>query len=187
MRGGVASIEHGIFMTDGCIAEMLARGVYLVPTLAAVMNIVNNKANGIPAYAVEKAERAYERHRQSVTLFYRAGGKIALGTDAGTPFNRHGENARELEYMVGVGVAPVDALRFGTAAAADLLDLADRGRIAKGHRADLLIVDGDPTRDIACAADKANHRAVIKDGIACTSGQRTLPTIAGRIGQLAAE
>jgi imidazolonepropionase-like amidohydrolase len=187
VRGGVASIEHGIFMTEGCIAEMLARGVYLVPTLAAVKNIVGNKDRGIPVYAVEKAERAYDRHRQSVTMFYRAGGRIALGTDAGTPFNRHGENARELEYMVEVGVSPVDALRFGTAAAADLLDLADRGRIAKGHRADLLIVDGDPTRDILRAADKANHRAVIKDGVAYTSGGRALPTIAGRIGRLAAE
>lgn len=187
VRGGIASIEHGIFMTDECVAEMLARDVYLVPTLAAVMNILRHKDQGIAAYVVEKCERVYERHREAVTMFHKAGGKIAMGTDAGTPFNKHGENARELAYMVEVGLSPVESLKASTAVAADLLDLADRGRIAKGQRADLLIVDGDPTRDIARVADKANHRAVIRDGVLYRSGATALPAISGRIGRLAAE
>lgn len=187
VRAGVSSIEHGIFMNQGCVQEMLARDVYLVPTLAAVMNILRNKDSGIASYVVEKSERAYERHRQAVTMFYKAGGRIAMGTDAGTPFNRHGENARELQYMVEVGLTPVDSIKAATANAADLMDLADRGRVAKGHRADLLVVDGDPTRDILKVADKANHRAVIKDGVLYQAGDRALPAIAGRIGRLAAE
>ena len=63
-------------------------------------NIVANRDNGIPAQAVEKAIRVEERHIQSIRMFYRAGGKIAMGTDAGTPFNRHGKNALELSHMV---------------------------------------------------------------------------------------
>jgi imidazolonepropionase-like amidohydrolase len=169
VRAGVDSIEHGIFMTDECVAEMLARGTYLVPTLAAVKNILDAKAQ-IPAYIVEKAERVAERHKLSVQTFYKAGGRIALGTDAGTPFNPHGENARELEYMVDVGIAPLDALRFGASAAADLTGLAGEGRIADGAWADLLLVAGDPAADIHMAARRENHRMVLKRGVR-VSGQ----------------
>jgi imidazolonepropionase-like amidohydrolase len=167
VRAGVDSIEHGIFMTDECVAEMLARGTYLVPTLAAVRNILAAKAQ-IPAYIVEKTERVAERHKASVQTFYKAGGRIALGTDAGTPFNRHGENARELEYLVEVGIAPLDALRFGTSAAAELTGLAGEGRIADGAWADLLLVAGDPVADIHMAARKENHRIVMKRGARVT-------------------
>ena len=163
VRAGVDSIEHGIFMTDECVAEMLARGVYLVPTIAALRNILAMKAH-IPAYMVEKTERVASRHEQSVRMFYKAGGRIALGTDAGTPFNKHGENARELEYLVEFGVAPLDALRFGTSAAADLTGLEGEGRIVEGGWADLLLVAGDPVADIRMAARKENHRLVMKRG-----------------------
>src|SRR5690242_337554 len=106
VRGGIDSIEHGIFMDDECIKEMLARGTWLVATLAAVKNILKGHDEGepgIPDYVIEKSRRVYERHRESFKAYYKAGGKLAMGTDAGTPFNRHGENARELEYMVELG------------------------------------------------------------------------------------
>ena len=135
-----------------------------MPTLAALANILENPGLGIPDYVVEKALRCAEAHKKAIAMFYRAGGKIALGTDAGTPFNRHGENAQELRHMVANGIAPIDALRFGTSSAAELLRLADRGRIVEGLAADLLIVRGDPSADILMAADKANHIAVVKNG-----------------------
>jgi imidazolonepropionase-like amidohydrolase len=165
VRGGVDSIEHGIFMNDHCVELMVEAGTFLVPTLAAIFNILRNADGGrIPAFVIEKSHRVADRHKQSVQMFYKAGGKIAMGTDAGTPFNYHGENARELQYMVDVGIAPTDALIAGTANAAALLRLEDRGHVADGNKADLLLVDGDPTADIAMAADKANHRLVLKDG-----------------------
>ncbi|MBO6559583.1 MAG: amidohydrolase family protein [Nisaea sp.] len=165
VRAGVASIEHGIFMTDECLREMLEAGTYLVPTLAAVRNIVANKENGIPPHVVEKAMRVQERHIQSIKMFYDAGGKIAMGTDAGTPFNRHGENALELRYMVEIGIAPMDAIVFSTRNGIDLMGLENRGTVAEGMHADLLIVDGDPLADIERVADRANHRMVIKNGV----------------------
>lgn len=171
VRAGVDSIEHGIFMTDECVAEMLARGTYLVPTIAALKNILAMKAH-IPAYMVEKTERVKDRHERAVRMFYRAGGRLALGTDAGTPFNQHGDNARELEYLVDFGVEPLDALRFGTSAAADLTGLSGEGRIADGAWADLLLVAGDPVADIRMAARKENHKLVMKRGIRVTG--RTL-------------
>lgn len=163
-RAGVDSIEHGIFLTEAAAEEMRQRGTYLVPTLAAVMNILTNADKGIPAWAVEKSRRVAERHRESIKLFHRLGGRIAMGTDAGTPFNAHGANALELAYMVEVGLSPTDALIAATANAADLVGLDDHGRLAEGAIADLLVVDGDPTRDIAAAADRARHRRVVKNG-----------------------
>jgi len=98
-------------------------------------------------------------------MYYRAGGNIAMGTDAGTPFNRHGANAMELEFMTDLGVSPADALRFGTSAGADLMDLADQGRVGPGMAADFLVVDGNPGEDIRMASRRENHRLIIKGGI----------------------
>lgn len=165
VRAGIDSIEHGIFMDERCLEEMLAAGTYLVPTAAAVRNILANAGNGVPAYAVEKAARVAERHKLSFQMYHRAGGRIAMGTDAGTPCNPHGENARELQYMVDWGMSPTDALVAATLRGAELMRLPDRGVLAEGHAADLLLVRGNPAEDIACAADPANHLAVWKDGV----------------------
>ena len=164
VRAGVTSIEHGIFMNDECLREMLERDTFLVPTLSAVANILKNRDNGIPAFIIEKSERVYERHIGAFTMFYQAGGRIAMGTDAGTPFNQHGENPQELALMVEAGMRPLDALTAATSTAADLLRLEDHGRIEAGAIADLLIVEGNPAEDIAAAADPANHRLLLRRG-----------------------
>ena len=168
VQGGIDSIEHGIFLDERCLEEMVRRGTFLVATLAALNNILANAENGVPDYVVEKSTRITERHRRSIKMFYEGGGKLAMGTDAGTPFNMHGENAMELEFLVEVGVKPADALISATTNAAELLDYPDRGRIAPGQMADLLLVDGDPIADITRASRKENHRAVFKNGAQIT-------------------
>lgn len=164
VRAGIHSIEHGIFMSEKCVEEMIEAGVYLVATVSALKNIVANADKGVPAYAVEKSLRVSEHHLNSVRMFHAAGGKFAMGTDAGTPFNYHGENTQELAYLVEYGLSPVEALVASTGNAADLMGVTDEGAIAAGMKADLLLVDGDPTKDIHMVADKANHRAVYKAG-----------------------
>lgn len=164
VRAGVDSIEHGIFMDQQCLAEMLAHEVYLVPTCSALLNILEHAHLGIPSFIVEKTQRVAEHHRRSIKLYFEAGGKIAMGTDAGTPFNRHGANASELRFMVDYGLTPSAALTAATVHAADLMRLPERGRIGAGMAADLLLVQGNPLDDIHCAADPANHRQVIKNG-----------------------
>lgn len=164
VRGGIDSIEHGIFLSDQCIEEMLERRTYLVPTLSALKNILAAGDQGIPEYVLEKATRVSETHQRSIKMFYEAGGRIAMGTDAGTPFNHHGENAQELRYMVDVGISPMDAIIFSTANAADLMRLEKTGRIQVGAAADLLVVEGNPLEDIDAVADSARHRLVIKRG-----------------------
>lgn len=164
VRAGIDSIEHGIFMDEQCLSEMLAAETYLVPTIAAVRNIVANADNGIPAYAVEKARAVEQRHRESIQMYYKAGGRIALGTDAGTPFNLHGDNAMELAYMVEFGMTAVDALIAATSRGHDLMGMDGHGVVEQGGVADLLLVHGDPTEDITRAADKRFHVAVLRNG-----------------------
>ena len=88
-----------------------------------------------------------------------------MGTDAGTPFNVHGDNAKELQFMVDLGVSNLDALKISTANAADLMNLQDRGIIKEGFFADFLIVNGDPVKDISKVADRTNHQMVVKNGV----------------------
>jgi imidazolonepropionase-like amidohydrolase len=164
VRAGVDSIEHGIYLTDECIDEMLRAGTYLVPTLAAVANILAHKDKGVPSWVVEKCERVVDRHRQSIALFHKAGGLIAMGTDAGTPFNFHGDNALELEYMTDLGISAVDALRFSTRNGAQLMGLDKHGEVRERWTADLLLVRGNPLQGIERVSRKANHELVIKAG-----------------------
>jgi imidazolonepropionase-like amidohydrolase len=163
-RAGISSIEHGIYLDEQCIEEMLASGTVLVPTLAAVRHIVDNPNAGIPQWAMDKAAEVADIHRAAIKAFADAGGLIAMGTDAGTPFNMHGENAAELSLMVDVGMTPGHALVASTVNAADLMRLPNEGRIQDGAWADLLIVDGNPVQDISRVANPENHRGVYKRG-----------------------
>ncbi len=163
VRGGVDSIEHGIFIDDRCIEEMLERHVYLVPTLSALAHM-REKRDRIPAYMAEKVEQIGDIHAHAIKAYYDAGGLLAMGTDAGTPFNHHGENAQEVGYMVDIGINPTDALTIATGNGAALMRLADRGRIAPNMQADLLLVSGNPTQDISNVADCRHHRLVVKNG-----------------------
>jgi imidazolonepropionase-like amidohydrolase len=166
VRAGIDSIEHGIFLDDEVIEEMKRRGTFLVPTLAAPENISRHGlAAGIPAYMVEKSDRVREAHRDSFRRAVRAGVRIAMGTDAGTPFNRHGANAEEVALMVACGMEPTAALLAATREAAELLDLAhEMGTVTPGRWADLLILDGDPLQDIRVLCDAARIAGVLKGG-----------------------
>jgi imidazolonepropionase-like amidohydrolase len=166
VRAGIDSIEHGIFMDDEVLEEMRTRGTFFVPTLVAPENISRHGlAAGIPAYAVEKSNQVREVHRESFKKALRAGVRIAMGTDAGTPFNRHGENAQEIALMVEGGMAPADALVASTRSAAELLDILDEaGTVETGKQADLLVVDGDPLADIAVLTRPAAIVGVLKGG-----------------------
>lgn len=149
VEAGITSIEHGTFM-DREAAEMMAeRGTYWVPTASALRGIADNGVEaGIPEDAVAKAEDAADRFDDAWDRALDADVPIAMGTDAGTPFNFFGDIPRELEYMVDYGLSPEGALEAATVNAADLLGLDDVGRIEGGYRADLVVLDADPTEDV---------------------------------------
>jgi len=164
---GVTSIEHGMLMTDETIRVMLERQIYLVPTLAAIAQVLLHP-DQVPPASLAKAKRVAERHKKSVRAYYQAGGRIAMGADTGTLCNPHGHNALELQHMVSAGMKPIDALISATSNAADLLRLTDRGVLRAGYIADMLLVRGNPIDDIKYAAQKEHHRLVFKNGVCVT-------------------
>jgi imidazolonepropionase-like amidohydrolase len=165
LLAGVDSIEHGFYLDDELLEIAVAQGTFLVPTMLAVDGIIRNAARGIPAWAVEKAEREAHRQRESFVAAVASGMRIAAGTDAGTPFNAHGDFARELALMVEHGLSPMQALVAATSAAAENLGLAhELGSLAVGKLADLILVDRDPIADITATGRVV---LVVKDGIVC--------------------
>ena len=158
VRAGVHSVEHAYYLDDEGIDLMLKRDVWLVPTAVAVDLVVKNGIeSGIPSDVVEKAEEAIESQRATCRNALGSGVRIAMGTDAGTPYNRHGENAQELVALVSLGMSPMDAIRATTIRGAELLGLADRlGTLEVGKTADIVVVDGDPLDDISvlCAPER---------------------------------
>ncbi len=104
---------------------------------------------GIPAYAVEKTLRVKPHHLNSIRMAREAGVMVAAGTDAGTPFNEHGQNPGEMIFLVDQGYSPVDALRAGTSVAARVLGVErDFGTVEEGKVADLVVVKGNPLEDM---------------------------------------
>jgi imidazolonepropionase-like amidohydrolase len=121
--------------------------------------------SGIPAFIIEKTRKVKDAHVDSIKKAYKAGVAIASGADAGTPFNGHGENLRELELLVRIGLSPMEAIVSATRVASETLGLGSRlGTIEPGKLADLIVVEGDPVKDIAVLQRKEQIVVVMKDG-----------------------
>jgi imidazolonepropionase-like amidohydrolase len=163
VRAGIDSIEHAYYLDDEALELIIDRGAYVVPTLLAGHQIVTNgKAGKVPPWITEKSMASAEHHRESFAAAVKSGLKIAAGTDAGTPFNPHGDLAAELKLMVDYGLRPADAVVAATRNAAENLGLLDdTGTVEVGKRADLILVDGDPTADITCLS-RVSH--VVSNG-----------------------
>ncbi|MBI5829716.1 MAG: amidohydrolase family protein [Chloroflexi bacterium] len=164
IRAGIYSIEHGIFLDDEAIELMLKHDTFLVPTLLAPLAVLEvGEAGGMPEYAIRKARETIEIHSDSIGRAYKAGVKIATGTDAGVM--PHGANLRELGLMCNIGMTPMEAIVATTKTAAECLGWQDRvGTVQAGKLADLVIVKSNPLADIRSLEKPDNIVVVMKDG-----------------------
>jgi len=159
IEAGVDSIEHGSFLKPETLQLMKSKGTYLVPTLMATEWIMG-KMEAYPPALQAKAKAAGAARTEMFRNAVKLGVKIGLGTDAAV--YPHGQNAKEFKLMVDLGMPPLEALRAGTSADADLLGIAQKvGTLEKGKLADIVAIPGDPTTDIT-ATERVSF--VMKEG-----------------------
>lgn len=170
VRAGVDSVEHGSMLTGEGARLMKERGTYHVPTISAIRGIVEHPDEVAP-YALEKAIALRDTSRDSFRRSLRAGVPIACGTDAGTPFNPHGNTPVEIVRMVEWGMSPRAAMRAATSAAAALLRLPNVGTVELGKAADLVLYDEDPLERI---------EAVLRPRMVMRAGAIVVGRAAGR-------
>jgi imidazolonepropionase-like amidohydrolase len=157
MRLGVRMIEHGALLDEEDLAAIDKHGGYLVATPARFFHPegIEKSASKSPA-VLARLMKARAAQDAMMPQALRAGVRIALGSD-----NMHGMLSYDIGCLVRWGASPLDALRAATAMAAEAAQLADRGALAAGRRADLLVVRGDPSRD---AASLGEVLRVMKEG-----------------------
>jgi imidazolonepropionase-like amidohydrolase len=162
VEAGVTSIEHGTYMSDRVMAAMKKRGTWYVPTIYAGRFVAEKaKIDGyFPDVVRPKAARIGAQIQDTAARAYKAGVKIAFGTDMGV--GPHGDNAREFVYMHEAGIPAAYALQAATIRAAEVLGVDDQGVVEAGQRADIVAMPGDPLADINAVL---GVDFVMKDGV----------------------
>lgn len=165
LDAGVDVIDHADEMDDECIEQMVAQGTFVVPSChfpTAFLAVMGGRGLGFTDSMRAELDGVLEVLPKADA----AGVKLVLGDDYGAVGFPHGRYAHELEvYVRDAGIAPLDVLRWATVHGAELMGRGhELGRIAPGYLADLLVVDGDPSRDVTVLQDTANLVGIMKDG-----------------------
>lgn len=174
---GVDSIEHGLYLDDATAEEMAKRGTILVPTLLNELTYQTALATGTlsPAAIARRQKLADEGFplptpEARIALARKGGVAIIAGTDVGgNAACRHGDNALEIVMLARYGLSATEALNAATGGSADALRLDDRGRIATGKLADLVLTTADVVQDVERLSDPETIAAVFKRGQLVTS------------------
>jgi imidazolonepropionase-like amidohydrolase len=162
IRAGVNSIEHGTYMDEEAIGLMKKMGTYFVPTITAGKSVADSakKPGYFPDIVTPKALAIGPKIQGTFATAYKSGVKIAFGTDAGV--YAHGKNWMEFVYMTEAGMPILEAIRCATVSASDLLGDDRLGVIEKDKLADIIAVDGDPTKDVK---SMGKVKFVMKNGV----------------------
>ncbi|MDX2220547.1 MAG: amidohydrolase family protein [Burkholderiales bacterium] len=163
IRAGVQTIEHGTYLDDEAMALMKEKGTWYVPTISAGRFVADKAKEGgyFPEIIRAKAEAIGPQIQGTFAKAYKAGVKIAFGTDTGV--SPHGDNAKEFGYMVEAGMPPLEALRAATLSAATVMGMEKQlGTLEAGKLADIIAVPGDPVKDIGVMT---KVEFVMKDGV----------------------
>jgi imidazolonepropionase-like amidohydrolase len=163
IRAGVRTIEHGTLMDDECIQLFKEKGTYYVPTIIAGRSSADSAK--IPGYyhpfVVTKALEIGPQVQKTFAKAYKAGVKIAFGTDAGV--FKHGKNALEFQYMLEGGMPVIESLKCATIIAAEVLDMKnDLGSLETGKIADIIATEANPLTDVKTLM---NVVFVMKEGV----------------------
>ena len=167
INSGVDSIEHGFLLKDENIRAMASKGTFLVPTLSPVERLAHGNVEGSNADVTKSYTAIWRHFEEYFPHCIRAGVKIAMGTDTWREVSavKFGGNAYELELLVRLGMTEAQALTSATGTAAELLGIDEVvGLLAPGKLADIVVVDGNPLRDITVLQHRDKIAYVLKDG-----------------------
>jgi imidazolonepropionase-like amidohydrolase len=149
INAGVNSIEHGSFANKEEIDRMTSSGIFWVPTLKSLRYILDDDIESNLSKDCRQRARSSLNAIKKALKYRTKKSKIACGTDAGTPYNYHGENSIELELLVEYGLDTHQAFESATMTAANLLGLESKiGLVREGYDADLLLLRKNPLDDI---------------------------------------
>jgi imidazolonepropionase-like amidohydrolase len=164
---GVDTIEHGSFIDEESADLMIKNGTYLIPTQMAAMGLVSPELlKTMPPEVQKKTLEVDKAMKTNHRMAFEKGVKIAIGTDAGTPGNYHGNSGTEVALMVkDVGMTPIQALQTATIEGAKAIWMDEKiGSIEKGKLADIIVCEKNPLEDITIIENPQNFSHIIKDG-----------------------
>jgi imidazolonepropionase-like amidohydrolase len=161
---GVRSIEHGNLLNEESADLFIQKGAFFVPTLVILFTMAKEgEKHGLPPHVIAKVPEVFEHGTRALDICHRRGVKIVFGSDLlGTMQDRQSE-----EFLIRAEIQkPIDVIRSATSIAAELFQMSGEiGVVAVGARADLLVVDGDPTENLQLLQGQGKFlRVIMKDG-----------------------
>ena len=168
LRAGYDTIEHGTFMDDEAMDLLLERNTPVIPALYfEKASVIHGPEFGLSQAVIDGHQETLEGGAESARRILRAGGRLGMGGDYGFGWNPHGDYARELVFFVkDVGLTPLEVIKCATRTGAEIMGRSEEfGTLEAGKLADVLVVDGDPLRDIEVLTDRSKFLAVMQGGI----------------------
>lgn len=164
---GVDNIDHGLFLNEEVVELMKEHGTSLSPTLVTIkkMYLKGSPIPGsIPDYE-QRSKEVWELHQKSAKMAIKAGIPVGASTDANMGYDLMGNNAWELEILVDLGMTTMEAIMAATKVNAEIMRLdKELGTLEPGKLADIIVVDGDPLKNISVLTDKTKIKLVMKEG-----------------------
>ncbi|MHA2170412.1 MAG: metal-dependent hydrolase family protein [Candidatus Kariarchaeaceae archaeon] len=173
LEAGVKTIEHGTFITEELCELMIEKDAILVPTAYTYKGLFGTPEakENLPDYAYEKGQLILGTHMDMLRMAIKKGVTIAMGTDiiisgAFHPLYKHGDNLRELQYLVEAGMSPMDAIVSGTQNGPPTLGkrAPKSGVLKEGYDADLVLMKANPLNNIAHLNDRDQFLHIMKQG-----------------------
>ncbi len=168
VKAGVKTVAHGFEIDDETAQLLIEKNVIYVPTLSIAYQLATRgKEVGVVDWALKKIQRFFNMHVKSAQVAYKNGVKFATGTDFGGPsLFKMGTNAMELRLLVEkVGMSNQEAIIAATSNAAEACNFSKfTGTVSAGKFADLIVVKGNPLKDVMVLLNNDNVRMVFKEG-----------------------